>query len=491
MLFNSAHFVVFFPLVVAAFFLFPRRLQWLVLILASAYFYMAFVPWYILILIFLIVSDYFLGLLIENRAGKERKLFLIFSIVANIGTLFIFKYFNFFNANIVAFADWIGWNYSIESLSLILPIGLSFHVFQSLSYVIEVYRGKQKAERHLGIYALYVLFFPQLVAGPIERPQNLLHQFHEPKRFDLEKVKEGLTLMLWGFFKKLVIADPVALVVDQVYGDPYAMEPAALLIAAVLFSYQIYCDFSGYSDIARGAAKVMGFDLMLNFNRPYASRSISEFWRRWHISLSSWIKDYVYIPLGGNRVSSGRHAHNLLLTFLLCGLWHGANWTFVIWGGIHGVYLVVGHISAPIRDRLAHWMRLGKETFLRKMFSTLTVFLLVCISWVFFRIASIHEALFVIKSLPGGVLQLFDIEFMRNEILIASTLGVSAVFLFFRALAIFFMEVVEYFALKHNSMHEWMRVWPFPARLAGYYVVALWVFLLGNLAARSFIYFQF
>lgn len=505
MLFNSAHFVLFFPVVVAAFFLFPKRLQWLVLLLSSAYFYMAFVPWYVFILVFLIVIDYVLGLALDptsatfpicsdsllKKTGNIRKALLVTSIVANIGTLFIFKYFDFFNENIAALATWIDWNYSIASLSLILPIGLSFHVFQSLSYVIEVYRGNQRAEKHLGIYALYVLFFPQLVAGPIERPQNLLHQFHSFKRFDLERAKDGLTLMLWGFFKKLVVADQAAVIVDAVYGDLYNMPPAALFIAAVLFSYQIYCDFSGYSDIARGAARVMGFELMLNFNRPYAARSISEFWRRWHISLSSWIRDYVYLPLGGSRVSEFRHASNLMIAFLLSGLWHGANWTFVIWGAIHGVYLVVGNMVKPLRERLIRVLGLDETSAVLSAIRVATVFFLVGISWIFFRLSSIGDAWFVIKNLSAGVMQLFDPEYMRSEVLVASTLGVGAVFLFLRFAAILFMEVIELFITKHGSPRAFLLCFPFCLRLAGYYTVALWIFLLGNIAARSFIYFQF
>lgn len=491
MLFNSAPFIVFFPVVILAFFSLPRRFQWIVLLLASAYFYMSFVPWYILILLFLITVDYSAGRLIEQVPSNRRKLCLIVSIIANLGVLFVFKYFNFFNENIAALAEWIDWNYSIESLKLILPIGLSFHVFQSLSYVIEVYRKNFKAERHIGVYALYVLFFPQLVAGPIERPQNLLPQLHLGHFFNYERIMDGLTLMLWGFFKKLVIADQVAIIVDHVYGNLYSMPPAALVIAMIFFSYQIYCDFSGYTDIARGAARVLGFNLMLNFNRPYASRSIAEFWRRWHISLSSWIRDYVYIPLGGNRVSKLRHAENLIFTFLLCGLWHGANWTFIVWGALHGVYLVFGALTRSLRMRFVAFLGMAKIPCVLHLFQVLITFVLVSLGWVFFRAATIHDAWSIIERLPEGFLQLLDMKFMYEEVLVASLLGTGAMFILLRIAAIAFMEIVEYITRDASSLRSTLMGWPFSARVTAYYVFILWIFLLGYFDTKSFIYFQF
>ena len=297
MSFSSIHFLLFFPIVTALYFATPYRFRWLLLLFASCYFYMAFVPVYILILGFTIVVDYFAGILIENAQGRRRKWLLIVSLVSNIGVLFIFKYFNFFNTNLKALAEAIHWNYSLESLSIALPIGLSFHTFQAMSYTIEVYRGNQKAERRFGIYALYVMFYPQLVAGPIERPQNLLPQFYEKHDFDYQRVTDGLKLMAWGFFKKIVIADRLAVAVNLVYNAPYKYTGLPLIIATYFFAFQIYCDFSGYTDIARGAARVMGFRLMKNFNRPYFATSVADFWTRWHISLSTWFKDYLFTPL--------------------------------------------------------------------------------------------------------------------------------------------------------------------------------------------------
>jgi D-alanyl-lipoteichoic acid acyltransferase DltB (MBOAT superfamily) len=284
---------------------------------------MVFVPVYILILGGTIIIDYYAGILLENTEGKKRKVFLIASLIANIGVLAVFKYYNFLNNNLSVLLNSFGYKNSIPNLGILLPIGLSFHTFQAMSYTIEVYRRKQKAERHFGIYALYVMFYPQLVAGPIERPQNMLHQFYEKHYFDFERIIDGLKLMLWGLFIKLVIADRLAIFVNAVYNNPEKHSGLTLAIATIFFAFQIYCDFSGYSNIAIGAARVMGFKLMTNFNRPYFSRSIAEFWKRWHISLSTWFSDYLYIPLGGNRVSVPRWYFNLFFVFLVSGLWHG------------------------------------------------------------------------------------------------------------------------------------------------------------------------
>ena len=303
-------------------------------------FYMAFVPVYLLILLFTIAIDYCAGLLIEAAPGSRRKLYLAMSLVANVGVLAVFKYYSFFIGNANALLYWGGSEAALPLLRVVLPIGLSFHTFQAMSYTIEVYRRHQKAERHFGIFALYVLFYPQLVAGPIERPQNILPQFHQKQYFDYNRVVSGLQLMAWGLFKKVVIADRLALLVNEVYNTPTHYQGLPLLVATVFFSVQIYCDFAGYSDIALGSARVMGFDLMTNFSRPYFSRSLPEFWRRWHISLSTWFKDYVYLPLGGNRVALPRACFNLFFVFIISGLWHGASWTFIIWGALHGAYLV-------------------------------------------------------------------------------------------------------------------------------------------------------
>ncbi len=402
MLFNSAAFLIFFPVVTTAYFLLPHRFRWLLLLAASCYFYMAFIPKYILILVVTITVDYFAGLGLEKFEGRTKRWVLIASILTNIGMLAFFKYFNFANENLAALANFIGWNYPIQSLSIILPIGLSFHTFQSLSYTIEVYRGHQKAERHFGYLALYVLYYPQLVAGPIERPQNVLHQLHEEHHFDYPRVTDGLKQMAWGMFKKVVIADRMVRFVTPVYGDPTSYEGPALVLATLAFAIQIYCDFSGYSDIALGSAQVMGVRLMKNFDHPYFSRSISEFWRRWHISLSTWFRDYVYIPLGGNHVSEPRWAFNLFITFLISGLWHGANWTYIIWGALHGLYFVLSSLTEPFWQRLSALTRLDQLPRLKAAIAMLTTFSLVTFAWIFFRAASLNDALYIARHLVSG-----------------------------------------------------------------------------------------
>lgn len=396
MLFNSIQFLLFFPIVTIIYFLLPHKYRWIHLLVASCIFYMAFIPVYILILIFTIIIDYIAGIMIENRQGRKRRQFLIMSIVANVGVLAFFKYYNFFleNVNDVLHSLHIT-TYTLPMLGIILPIGLSFHTFQAMSYTIEVYRGNQKAERHFGIYSLYVMFYPQLVAGPIERPQNLLHQFREEHKFDSQHLLEGLRLMLWGFFKKVVIADRLSQYVSTVYGNPGGYHYLNLVLATIFFAIQIYCDFSGYSDVAIGAARVMGFKLMTNFNRPYFSRNIQEFWRRWHISLSTWFKDYVYISLGGNRKGIKRMYVNYAIVFVLSGFWHGANWTYIIWGAIHAVLII-----AYVMYTRGHKVKVN-EGRLKAFFFTVVTFAVVCLAWVFFRSSTLSDALVICKHIFG------------------------------------------------------------------------------------------
>jgi alginate O-acetyltransferase complex protein AlgI len=399
MLFNSVDFIIFFVVVTTLYFSLPYNKRWILLLLSSCVFYMAFVPIYILILAFTIIVDYFAGIYIEKATGKRRKQFLILSLVANIGVLVVFKYFNFFVDNLNFLLKGFALKESLPHLNILLPIGLSFHTFQAMSYTIEVFRGKQKAERHFGIYSLYVMFYPQLVAGPIERPQNLIHQFREKHDFDYNRVTEGLKQMLWGFVKKLVIADRLGLYVDAVYTDPNHQGSASLIVATIFFAFQIYADFSGYSDIAIGAAKVMGFELMRNFKRPFFSKSTSEFWKRWHISLSSWFRDYLYISIGGNKVSLPRWYFNLLFVFFISGLWHGAGWTFIIWGTLNGFYLVFGIISRPFRNRLNEITGITKIPKLNLALQVISTFLLTCFARIFFRANNVSDAFTIVKKI--------------------------------------------------------------------------------------------
>lgn len=396
MLFNSYLFLLFYPVVTFIYFALKGAPRRAFLLTASCVFYMAFIPKYIVILFLTILVDYFAAIFIEKEKNKKlKKFYLVFSLVVTCLILFVFKYYNFFAVNLTALANALRWNYSLNTLAIILPIGLSFHTFQSMSYVIEVYRNEFRAERNFLTYALFVMFYPQLVAGPIERPQNLLHQFYENQRFNATKFREGLQLVLWGLFKKVVIADRLAVIVDEVYNKPSGYGSLASLIATICFAYQIYCDFSGYSDIARGIAKTMGFELMVNFNFPYRSRSVSEFWRRWHISLSTWFKDYLYLPLGGNRVSRLRQSTNLMITFLVSGLWHGANWTYLIWGGLNGTYIVAEKYIHQIAGHL-----FGRRFKLfRSAAGWLITFILICLAWVFFRANNATEGFTFVQKI--------------------------------------------------------------------------------------------
>lgn len=390
---------------------------------ASCYFYMVFKPVYILILAFTILVDYIAGFAISKSRGQKRKWCLIASICANIGVLAFFKYYNFFGETFRYIDDFIGLGLPTPPLlQILLPIGLSFHTFQSLSYTIEVYRGKTTVERHLGIFALYVMFYPQLVAGPIERPQNIIHQFKERHYFEYDRVKLGLQLMLWGMFKKVVIADRLAGFVNVAYNDVHSYSGISFIVATLFFAFQIYCDFSGYSDIALGSAQVMGYRLMLNFDRPYFAKSISEFWKRWHISLSTWFRDYLYISLGGNRVSKPRFYFNLFFTFLISGLWHGANWTYVIWGALNGFYLIAemswqGLVS-DIKNHTRN--RLGKAAI--NLILVLLTFSLTCFAWIFFRANTVEDAFYIVKHLFDGLINLptdvFSAPFVKLRILL-------------------------------------------------------------------------
>lgn len=487
MLFNSVNFLFFFIIVTGLYFILPHKYRWVLLLAASCYFYMAFVPVYILILGFTILIDYFAGILIEQAEGKTRKTFLFCSLAANIGILAVFKYYNFINDGISALFRQAGHNTHLSYLSILLPIGLSFHTFQAMSYTIEVFRGKQKAERHFGIYALYVMFYPQLVAGPIERPQNLLHQFYEKHYIEYKRMSDGLKLMGWGLFKKIVIADRLGILVDNVYNDPYHHHGLSFVIATVFFAVQIFCDFSGYSDMAIGIAKVMGFNLMRNFNSPYHAKTIKEFWGRWHISLSTWFKDYVYIPLGGNRVPVNRWCFNILVVFLISGLWHGASLTFVVWGALHGCYFIFGELTQKVRVRMSNFIGLNKIPRFHNMLQTLVTCALVCLAWVFFRAKSIGVALYVIRSmlLSTGT-DILNLVYHHPSTL---NLGLMGTELLIALASIVFLEIVHLLQSRMNLM-ETLRKQPFLLRWGIYYIFLV-VLVLYSVASRQFIYFQF
>ena len=476
MLFNSLNYFIFFILTTLAYFNLPHKYRWFLLLAGSCYFYMSFVPIYILILIFTVVVDYFGGIFIETAFGRKRKLFLIASLCANIGVLSFFKYFNFLNENLTILLQAFTVNNQIPFLSILLPIGLSFHTFQAMSYTIEVYRGNQTAERNFGVYLLYVMFYPQLVAGPIERPQNLIHQFYEKHHFEYVRIVAGLKLILWGLFKKVVVADRLAIYVNAVYNNSNHHSGQTLMVATIFFAFQIYCDFSGYSDIAIGSAKILGFELMTNFQRPYLSKNISEFWQRWHISLSSWFKDYLYISLGGNRRSLKSWYFNIMIVFFVSGLWHGANWTFIIWGTLNGLYFVLSHNTAKLRNILNEFIGLNKIPKIKSVMQIILTFSLTCLSWVFFRANNVNDALNIIKKMI-----LFDGPIYHEHVywLVYSIFGI---------LMLMLCEIKqEYYQGKFNlfNNNNWV------IRNISYAAVTIIILLIGVFDGGQFIYFQF
>ncbi len=469
MLFNSISFIIFFPLVTIGYFLLKHQYRWSWLLIVSCFFYMFFRPVYILILAFVIMVDYISAIQIEKaQIERRKKIFLIASIIVNAGVLGFFKYYGFANEILTGFFSRADSESILPALSIILPIGLSFHTFQSMSYTIEVYRGNYKAERHAGIFALYVMFYPQLVAGPIERPQHMLPQFREIHHTEYTRISKGLRRMLWGLFKKIVIADRISVIVDAVYDNPYAFHGLPLIIATIFFSIQIYCDFSGYCDIALGAASVMGFTMVENFKFPYFSFSFREFWLRWHISLSSWFRDYLYIPLGGNHYGLTRWMLAILVVFNASGLWHGASITFIIWGFLHGIYLIIERIF--LKD-------ISPLNICRPFF----IFIFVSIAWIFFRSNSLEEAIFIFNNLlnfnGGGFLSVPSVSFQ------AFILSCACIAL------LLFVELLQFKGLDKRIM-EYNSGFIKMAYVINFFLLCGLLFL-GIFEEQSFIYFQF
>ena len=490
MLFNSYSFLVFFPVVVLIHFLLPKKVQYLWLLATSYYFYMNWDARYVLLLLFSTAVTYASGLIMEQaQTDKGRKMAVAISFVLNIGVLFFFKYFNFAIDSVNLVLSQIHLSVPKPDFQLLLPVGISFYTFQALSYTMDVYRKEITAERNFFKYALFVSFFPQLVAGPIERSKNLLKQVNKTYRFDYDKMREGLLIMLWGYFLKLVVADRVAIVVDTVYGDYAQYGGVYIIVASVLFAFQIYCDFAGYSTIAIGAAEILGFSLMENFNCPYFSLSIGEFWRRWHISLSSWFRDYLYIPLGGNRKGTARKYVNLMIVFLVSGLWHGAAGTYVVWGFIHGVYQVIGGLTKPIRNQCNQIFALKPDSIGHKALSALITFILVDFAWIFFRAESLSVAIEMIKSM----VHLGNISILWNGALYDLGIGFkSFLVLMFGIAVLLFADFMKYKGIQIRKVILEQELW---CRWLCYLSMALFILVFGiwggSYDAASFIYFQF
>ena len=400
MTFNSWEFLIFYPIVAALYFLLPKKPKWPMLLVASYYFYAFYQAELLFLIVLTTAVSFFMSHLIERTEKTSlRKLYLALTLTVCLGALFFYKYFNFLGASVESIIALLGKEPPSIVLDLVLPVGISFYTFQTLSYVIDVYRGDIKTERNFFFYALFVSFFPQLVAGPIERPGNLMPQLRETHAPSRENFTRGAKLMLLGFFKKICVADLVASYVSAVYNAPEGADSLSVILATLMFAVQIFCDFSGYTDIATGCARIMGIRLMKNFDHPYRATSIKEFWARWHISLSGWFKDYLYIPLGGSRRSPARNMLNVFIVFLVSGLWHGANWTFVVWGALHGLYRVVGTLTLSRRDALIARLGFTPESLPVRIFRRVITFTLVCLAWVFFRANTIADAFTLLGAL--------------------------------------------------------------------------------------------
>lgn len=474
MLFNSFAFLIFFPLVALFYWVLPHKYRNYFLLAASYYFYMSWNATYgLLILLSTIVTWGSARMLkssseVDKKGKKRNRATLVGCLLINLGILFLYKYANFFINTFNDLSGGLGMH--IPNLGFLLPVGISFYTFQAIGYTIDVYRGTISPEKNFFTYALFVSFFPQLVAGPIERAKNLLPQFHARHFFDGEKAMKGIQLMVWGYFMKLCVADRAALYVDAVFNNLSQHNGSSISLASFLFTMQIYCDFCGYSLIAIGVAKVIGFDLMENFHRPYFSTNIKNFWKRWHISLSTWFMDYVYIPLGGNRCTLRRHLLNLFITFVVSGMWHGANWTFLIWGAYHGILIVINNLWYKFGPKISYYSPL------RRLVNGICTFVLVMFGWIFFRANTITDIFEAIRKI-----------FMERGSLYVDRGLLTYVFL---AICILFLK--EYIEESSRFFFLKKRIIPF----SFYNVVSLvlltsFILLIGVLDGGQFIYFQF
>ncbi len=479
MLFNSLEFLLFLPIVFCLYwFVFNKSLKWQnVLLLVSSYVFYGWWDWrFLFLLVFSTGLDFYTGLKIYGaQTINTKKIWLWISIVINLGFLGFFKYYNFFVESWVAAFDRIGYHMDAWTLKIILPVGISFYTFHGLSYVIDIFKGRIIPTKNWIEYSVFVSYFPLLVAGPIERATHLLPQIEKPRVFNEKQGKEGFELMLWGLFKKVVLADNLAPAVNDIFNHYQDVSSGTLVLGAIYFSFQIYGDFSGYSDIGRGVSKLFGIELLLNFNLPYFSRSIPEFWRRWHISLSSWFKDYVYIPLGGSKTTKMKAIRNVFVIFLLSGFWHGASWTYIVWGGLHASLFLPSFILGKNRQNTndafhsQNWFIHFKE-FVQVLFT----FTMVTFAWIFFRAKSLEVAFDYISNILFGNFQLKSVLSWRSD----STEGSHVEFIFILLL----MAAMHLIVI--NKKHQWLKLKPV--------LLILVILVFGNFVnPADFIYFQF
>lgn len=493
MLFNSFEYLIFFPVVTVGYFWLPQKARNYWLLAASLFFYGSWEIRYLGLMLATIVLTYLCGIAMqaarnsdydEKKKKSLAKLSLMLSLIINFGILFFFKYFNFVAQTINALIA----SQPVALLDVLLPVGISFYTFQAIGYTIDVYRGDIAAEKNIFTYAVFVSFFPQLVAGPIERAGNLLPQFYVKHSFNFERAHEGLVYIGWGFFCKLVIADRLALFVNAVFRDYANQDGYMLAIAAMLFSIQIYCDFSSYSNIAIGSARVLGFDLMRNFNAPYLATSVDDFWSRWHISLTTWFRDYLYIPLGGNRRGNARRVLNIFIVFLVSGLWHGANWSFVVWGAINGAYLVLSNLTGSLREKVCRKLGIDRQGRLHKLYCRVQTFLLISFAFIFFRAENIGEAWQIIGRIFTGLhLQNFRMQTLFG----AGVNGANFIVLLAAIAALFIVDT----QIQKCDVVKTITAKPLAVRWTLYLLLIVAIAIFGiygpSYDPAPFIYFQF
>jgi len=484
MLFNSVEFLIFLPLVYLLYLIVPYKRSALLLLFASYFFYASWKYEYLLLIIFTTLSSYFFGIGVEQAKKKViKRIYLSLALIINFGILFIFKYFNFFNSVLEDLFSIFNYNYEKTSLKLLLPVGISFYTFQALSYVIDVYKSKISSEKSIIKFCLFVSFFPQLVAGPIERSGNLIPQLSRLKIFKYENFSDGFKMILWGMFTKVVIADRLALCVNHVYNDVYNFSGLSLIIATFFFTYQIYLDFSGYSNIAIGVAKLFNVDLMQNFKTPYFSKTITEFWSRWHISLSTWFRDYLYIPLGGNKVSKTRWIFNLFFVFIVSGIWHGANYTFVIWGAIHGAMLVIEKLYYGERIK-----KIDNDKFSANLIRMLFTYTVAVLAWIFFRANSLREATYILKNFFNVNINDFNLIMLSGGT--SKFLGMSTYDFLLSLFFICVLVIINFLTKKEGIVNTIKRQSLF-FRWSIYLSLIFTILWFGKFGMNQFIYFQF
>jgi alginate O-acetyltransferase complex protein AlgI len=486
MLFNSIPFLLFFPAVAFVYFMLPFRFRWIWLLAASYYFYMNWNPSYGIFLFTSTLITYTgARLVFSMNQGRKRKAMLATAIILNLSMLLTFKYYTFFTGTITSALQFLHLSVAFPKFHWLLPVGISFYTFQSLGYLIDVYKSKMEPERHFGIYALFVSFFPQVASGPINRAPLLIPQFRQQHELDYDRVRSGILQMLLGFFKKMVIADRMAVMVSTVFDHPAEHQGVEIVVAVFFFAIQVYCDFSGYTDIAIGAARIMGFDMMKNFRTPYFSVSITDFWRRWHISLSSWLRDYLYFPLGGSRKGKFRAYVNLFVVFLVCGLWHGAAMTYVIFGALQGLYMVVEKAYRPYQEKLYDRLRWNRQHFSFKLYRIAVTFSLICFSFIIFRANSISDAMLLTGNL-------FQWDWHALTMAKLTALGLDSKDIYVAIISIFLLMIIDIFSdLKDTTAFFSKR--NIVLRWAFYLAAVLVILIFGyyGTGEKTFIYFQF